>query len=668
MKKCFFRIFLFWLFTLSWFPTVKALSADTAIDSLKNELEMLDREYPDQHSLKKLSILTKLADYHVGIPGNTGLEFLEEALLIARENEQHTYEAILLNLKGTYFYFNNDLDKALNSHTAALKISEEYSVSEEKGRALNFIGIIYSRLGNLENAFDFLKKAEKIFRETDNLKRLSQTLNSLAGLYFKKEDYQNALEYCEKNLEIGKETNDENETIATYNNMGMIYNYMGDYDSALKYHEMSLDLKKKKGNITGLIISHINIGSLYSKKNDFQKSIEYLSIAEEMSADTNNKELISNINKGLAEIYFKMGEAEDSNLSAEYFRKALSYYFKYDSLRDSLFTEDKNRKIAELETQYEYLKKEKEIEELKNENTLKDLEMIKNRNYLNLVRMFVIIFLASVTVVFVILYQKARFSRELKVKNDELQTINKRLRESEKNLQEINASKDIFFSIIAHDLKNPFTAMLGLTELLRLRMNSFDKKDLLESITVIHESALNLYKLLENLLQWARTQTGKIDFFLKEFSIRDSIINNLTLLRDVAKAKDITMDISVESDFLITADINMFNAIIRNLVSNAIKFTANGGNILIAASDKDDYFEIVVKDNGIGMNEENLNKLFKVGQHFSTKGTANEIGTGLGLILCKEFIKKHNGDISVKSKIGEGAAFTITLPKLTVNS
>jgi signal transduction histidine kinase len=236
------------------------------------------------------------------------------------------------------------------------------------------------------------------------------------------------------------------------------------------------------------------------------------------------------------------------------------------------------------------------------------------------------------------------------------------LERSEKKLRELNATKDIFFSVIAHDLKNPLTIIMGFADLLANTWDKIREEDRKLQAEKIHEATVSLFKLLNNLLDWARLQTGSIQFKPEENSILAVVNNTMVVLEPGAQAKGITLSSELEEDFLIPMDQEMISTVIRNLISNAVKFTPQGGTITVSVNRSGEYAEITIADTGRGMSEENVAKLFRIDEHFTTNGTNNEKGTGLGLILCKEFIDKHSGTIRVESEPGKGSRFIISLP------
>jgi PAS domain S-box-containing protein len=236
---------------------------------------------------------------------------------------------------------------------------------------------------------------------------------------------------------------------------------------------------------------------------------------------------------------------------------------------------------------------------------------------------------------------------------------------NEKALKELVATKDKFFSIIAHDLKNPFNALLGISEMLYLNQNELDIVQIKELGKMINESSRNAFELLENLLQWSRSQTGQLNFRPKEHILHELVDQSTKIIETQAFNKNISIINNISNDTIIFADGNLLKTIIRNLVSNSIKYTNPNGTVIISSETYDAIAKVIVEDNGIGIQPDILEKLFKIDLKYSTIGTANEKGTGLGLILCKEFAEMHNGEIFVESQVGEGSRFVVELPMKT---
>jgi PAS domain S-box-containing protein len=229
-------------------------------------------------------------------------------------------------------------------------------------------------------------------------------------------------------------------------------------------------------------------------------------------------------------------------------------------------------------------------------------------------------------------------------------------------LNQLNATKDKFFSIIAHDLKNPFITILGFSELLLSDFNDLTDEEKIYYITEMHKSAQISHSLLHNLLQWSRSQTGRIEFNSTKISLQNSVSENINLLLSNAQNKNISLTSNIDSEIFVHADEDMLNTILRNLLTNAIKFTPKEGKVSVSAEVNKNFVAITVQDTGVGMDENTRNKLFRLDKTQSMVGTDNETGTGLGLLLCKEFVEKHGGNIKVESELGKGSKFIFTLP------
>ena len=238
-----------------------------------------------------------------------------------------------------------------------------------------------------------------------------------------------------------------------------------------------------------------------------------------------------------------------------------------------------------------------------------------------------------------------------------------RLIESEKKMQELNKTKDKFFSIIAHDLKNPFITIIGFSDLLITEFSEFSDEEKIYYLQEMKKSAHLSHSLLQNLLQWSRSQTGHLEFNPCSISLYGLVSENIQLLGKSADKKGVQLSTDIPNDLMVFADEDMLNTVLRNLISNAIKFSSKEDKINIGAIETNDSIQIDITDTGTGMEPSRVESLFKLDETRSTIGTDNESGTGLGLIRCKEFIEKHGGKITVASHLGVGTTFCITLPK-----
>ena len=283
-------------------------------------------------------------------------------------------------------------------------------------------------------------------------------------------------------------------------------------------------------------------------------------------------------------------------------------------------------------------------------------------------RLMLIIFIVAVIVVVfrvrmaVIRRQNEILEQQVKDRTHEIMLQNEEIAAQAEELKILNSTKDKFFSIIGHDLKNPFYAINGLAAILKEKDQEMPQEQRLEIVTMIEDSSKNASALLENLLTWARSQSAKIAFSPVSFSVAQVVNECFSLLQVNAEKKNIRLVSEVSAGAFVFADRNMITTVIRNLVNNALKFTGEGGTITVGCSTESGNCRIVVADTGVGMDESTLNKLFRIDENVTTKGTSGEGGTGLGLIICKEFADKNNGRISVESVVGKGSGFIVSLP------
>jgi len=234
--------------------------------------------------------------------------------------------------------------------------------------------------------------------------------------------------------------------------------------------------------------------------------------------------------------------------------------------------------------------------------------------------------------------------------------------QSEKELRQLNATKDKLFSIVAHDLRSPFQPILSFSEILSSEIETLDQNEIKNFAKDIHNVSQNVFLLIENLLEWAKTQTENIQFKPTDLNLMNVVNDGFNYLRENATQKQIILKNEIAPSMMVTADALMLRSVFQNLISNAIKFTHSGGIVTVKAFEKDSFIEISVEDSGVGISEERIQRMFQIEHTTSTKGTNHEKGTGLGLILSKEFVEKHGGQIRVESELNKGSRFIISLP------
>jgi len=429
----------------------------------------------------------------------------------------------------------------------------------------------------------------------------------------------------------------------SYTNIGIAYFRKKNYDNALKFLNKALDIFDQTSNLRNRTLVIANIGFIHYETGDYEKAIEFANQGYALANNSQSIDLLAIIYNLYSDIY----------LQTEDFKTAYDYKEAFTAIRDSIFNEENRNKISELEVRIE------------TENKAKENELLKKTNRLQFI-LFVSVSVLIIIIV-IVLYSRFRTKRKanllLAEKNKKITEQNASLEILNKELNEANTAKDKFFSIMAHDLKSPLWWFKNVTELLSNKYDQLSKEKILEITKVLDDSAQTSLHLIENLLQWSRSQSGQIEFIPETINFNSVIGHIMAHHKLHAEDKNITVIFNVPKDTKIIADKNMLYSILRNLISNAIKFTPRNGNIWIDFNDKPDNYIISVKDTGVGIKTDDIEKIFRIDIQTTSLGTADEKGTGLGLIIAKEFIQKHGGELHVESKPDEGSKFIFAIPK-----
>jgi len=600
----------------------------------------LDNEKRMALEYNRIGIIYK----QLGICSNA-LEYYIKALNIREKLNDKRGIANLYNNIGIIYRIRGNLDLALEYYFKTLKIRKELKDKEGYAYILNNIGNLYADLKIYDQALEYHKQSLKVKEELENKYGIGTSYKNIGEIYLQLDKPVKALEYFQQALNIEKEMNDKNGIATSMTGIGKTYIALNKYSIAEEYLTKSLEIIEDIGDKSGIINSYISFSDIYIQLGKYPEALAFLYKSLVLAEEENFLEDISQIYLNYSIIYTKTGQSE----------KALNYYKKYSAIRDSIFNSEISNKITELQIKQKSEELETEKKLLEEQNKLQQLSNKKKDQLIY--SLIAITFLVLILIILV--YNRYRNKQTA---HKELTEKNKSIIKSEKKLREANATKDKFFSIIAHDLTNPFNAILGFANLLHQEYDYHSDEEKRIMIENLNKAAEGTYKLLQNLLEWSKTQTGNL--YIQPEVIDMSIVTNenISIFRSVAQNKKIKLRSHIPFNTLVIFDKNMVNSILRNLISNAIKFTRIEGEVEITSKKNGNFLEVCITDNGIGIKPENICKLFSINEQFQTKGTANENGSGLGLILCKEFVEKNGGKIRAESIFEKESKFIFTLP------
>lgn len=556
--------------------------------------------------------------------------------------------------------------RAVDNYYSGLEVAVKYGLNEQSGYSyLNLANLyVYQELSAL--ASDNLKKAEIIARDLALKPMLAYVYMYHGRIFSLDGKLDSALISYRESLSLRQELNQLAEQATCYKYIGDIYFLQGDFKTADSNYNLSLEKVDKQNDKDLYANLLIKKSLILLNQNDLSGASslagEALKTAYEIGANMTIKDALMVLGKlSLLKNDFKT--------ASELQQKVIQY-------NDTLFSKQLSEKIFLLEYQLERQQRNAKIDLLNKDNAIKELRIRKIR-VISIALTSLVLLLAAVFIVLLSLLKQRRKHEELlelqnreitkqsediEQQNRKLTDANEKLEASEAELKRIVQTKDKLFSIIAHDLRNPFTALTGLTEFLRENANTFNPEEMNVYVTIINESSHKLLQLIENLLQWARSQTGTLKLVNTEVVLSNLADDVMKIYSTQAEAKGISLINEIPGNIKVYTDQEILATIIRNLISNGIKYTRNGGSVNCSASSENGKLVLKISDTGIGMSSQILEKLFTIENTFSTEGTSNEGGTGLGLVICKEFIETLGGTISVESTIGTGTTVFVTLP------
>lgn len=567
-----------------------------------------------------------------------------------------------------------------------MQIGEAYFTSEQSAKAL-----------------DYFFPSLKYYKEKDDIDGIADASNSIGQVYYDVENYAPSLVYFNQALEHYKKNNNETGAGGVLNNLALIYYEIDSIDLAIDNYQLALKIKEKYNDKINIAAIQHNLGLVYINQKNYLKAIENLVSSHKIFLGLGYDKHAANATNNIGRAYYRSGKFPEA---LQYFERGLvestainssflmmdNYQYQADcyakmnqyknayrfskmhyAMQDSLLSVDNKKEIAEIQAKYENEIEEQENKLLKKENEA-NASTIKIQ-YIIGIGIFIITILAIVLAVIYYWGNEAKKKAndllknqkvEIQQKNDVLSSLNKEITNQNKEiniqkteLEELNGIKNKLFSIMSHEFRSPLNSLKGTLALLKIGAVSESEFNTISKQLTEKINTTSIF--LDNLLNWAKSQMQGISAMPKDVELREIVEENILLLRSMADEKQIRLENNIPGNSRAYIDPNMMNLIFKNLISNAIKYSFKGGVIEVNIINNAKVNTLSVADNGIGMTPGNMKMLFQL-QSFTTRGTANESGTGLGLYITKNFIESNGGKIWVESVEGVGTTFKFTVP------
>lgn len=662
MKKGLIHIFIlaFYLITQAYSAIPDSIESKLAGKSKKEQVEFL-MALTDQFPYEEHDIINSL---------------------LTRADTLATFAAssplrMQLDIKiASYLMERNQLDSAISLLETVKTESGKIQNRKLEARASKELGVAYYYAANDQQALENSVHAYRIFESNQDTANLASLSNNIGAMYRLLGDLDNAIDMYRKAIHFKKFFDRPLWLSSSYHNLAIAFDESGQLDSARKYAQKALNIRIKENSLRGMALSNTFFGVLYEKELKLDSSIIYFSNAisiDEQLKDTTNLtyDLSSrasvNLKKGnyiqaikdadrsqafspdIETVIVNINVLGDAWKNLGRYKKAVEYKDQYLQLRDSVDRAEKEASLQQLQVQFETELKQKEIEALEADKVVMNLKIEKEQQvrYTLLLVAVALIILASL--LFLLIRNTKKANSRLDFKNQELNRLNR--------------TKDRLFSIISHDLKNPLSSFHMITKSLSENWDKLDQAQIREYLLSLKDSSADVRDMMENLLRWALVQTNELNYKIQDINAGAIIEKVKKQLLSQADLKKIKINHSVVVEKSIPADQQFLEIVIRNLLSNALKFSKMESEINVLMEEKDTQFVIAIQDQGVGMDQQLINQLFEGKISALDINNSSDNGTGLGLTVCKELMNKMGGVIQVNSQIGKGTKFELIFPK-----
>ena len=621
---------------------------------------------------------------------------IREGLSLARSIEERVS---FLNMEANALRIDGKPQLALNTYEMALSLSDSLDNPIQKARIRANMAVVYSTLGNLSASFENHYQSLQIAETERDSSFMVVSWNNLGLIFFETDDYDQA-EYfftlsMNKSADFGMVTN----LIRTQMNLGMLYSAQSRFTEAEESYRRAIELSEGMGDLVRPIRINYQLGMLELRKNNIieaeRRFREVLSASNQINLSDGL--IYGSIGMGDLEMQrnnftqaagwfsgaLRTAESQQAGLlrlqagnrlvqaykGAGNNREALSTLESVTALSDSLRGWDRDRTQAEFETMFDLKRRDQENQVLVARQSQQEAQLQLQRTIIAVSIAGFIILVITVLMIFRTSVERKKtnlrleeHNKQIEDQNTKLEKLNKTIKKQNAELEQLNHIKSKMFAIVAHDLRGPMSSLQSLLYLLRdHKLSPDDMAELTSSLEInLQENA----STMDNLLAWARSQMSGISLNYRDFTLLEAVNVVKAQARFQAESKGINLLVDVSPQIEVSADYDMMKLIFRNLIANAIKFCEKDDRIEIKAEMNDDEVIVAISDTGMGIKKDDQEKLF-AGKYYTSKGTKNEKGSGLGLSLCKEFVEQHGGQIWFESKEGEGTTFFFTIPTVT---
>lgn len=575
------------------------------------------------------------------------------ALGIARKVSHTELVLLILPSLGKNYISEGNLQEALGTYQEAYYLSSEINNRLLSADICNHLGSLYLRIDEFDKAMLYHRKALNHRLSMNYPDGLAKSYNNIGLVFFERRQADSARYYFNKSLSICKNIRYKKGTIKALDNLGKVNLMERKTEMASRYFFEAFELATSAGYDVGMAESSLDLGDLYRQSGKYEKAIEYYLVSLNTLLRTGFDNTLLEVYRGLYESY---------NARRDY-SKALAYHVRLLEVEKKLLDVENKRQLAILSMTFDTERKEKDYQVLVKENELKASQLKKNTIALWLVAAVLSFTILLCLYIYNRFYLKKKANTQLEELNHKITLQNAELEELNKTLSQVSMEKDKLFSIISHELRNPLYWLQNLAEVLSRKYQSMTPEKIKKSLLSLDESAKNVYHLMDNLLHWSRSKLNRIHPRKGSHELYELVRETTHMYETFFCQKEIAFYNDLPQGILIYADADLFGCVIRNLVSNAIKYTPRGGEVRITCRLNGGDVIVVVSDSGKGIDTSDLQAIFaSKADHISMPGLMQEKGSGLGLKLCRDFAEMNNGKIWADSQPGRGTQVFFTVP------